>query len=221
MEEAERRAAPLALASWLEGPWSAYTATTRRGVLLYALSLLVAHSFAQFLTSDTFVSYLLEQSLSTPLLHSAMGTALANAAASAAWYTPLTRPDASLLAMWRVHGGTISFIALSTFGTIGLAHAATDVMSSTSTTMIRLWLPLIMPFTAVCFERERDGAARQYGLWPCLCLGRSSVHAAIDSLYVQPWWGVLPGVFLIVVACEVSVGRLGQLTNAIGFACAR
>ena len=122
MEEAERRASPLVLASWLEGPWSDYTPAPRRRVLLYILALLASRSVSLFLTSDGFVSKFGEM-LGTPLLHAAMGTGMAFAGASAAWLAWFHK-DASLVAHWRGHGGTITFLALSTFCTIGFSNAA-------------------------------------------------------------------------------------------------
>jgi len=59
---------------------------------------------------------------------------------------------------------------------------------------------LLMPFLALCFERERDGRVRQYGMWPCLMGGKATM----------PHLGVFPGLLFIVAMAIISLLHVNQ-----------
>ena len=75
------------------------------------------------------------------------------------------------MALFNAHGGPVVFASLCTFGTYAMQYAAEYVISEVTLSLTMLALPLLVPFTAVCFEREVNGEVKQYGLWPCLIPG--------------------------------------------------
>lgn len=63
-----------------------------------------------------------------------------------------------------------------------------------------------VPVLALCFERERDGRVRQYGMWPCLMGGKATM----------PHLGVFPGLLLIVAMALITLLHDPSYVEALG-----
>jgi len=86
-----------------------------------------------------------------------------------------------------------------------------DLEGMTMHLSVMAFEPMLIPFLALCFERERDGSLRQYGLWPCL-FGNTSM----------PAWGVFPGLIVLITAVVMSAAdgpaTSPQASSALGIA---
>jgi len=71
---------------------------------------------------------------------------------------------------------------------------------------ILVFVVLLMPVLALCFERERDGRVRQYGMWPCLMGGKATM----------PHLGVFPGLLLIVAMALITLLHDPSYVEALG-----
>ena len=96
----------------------------------------------------------------------------------------------------RDHEWQLALISLSLVSSHLLFNNAISVMSGTATAYTYSWIPLVMPFAALCFEREPNGEVLNY---------RS---------------GVLTGLLIVMVGTSLSVSRHGATTSGIGLACA-
>ena len=90
----------------------------------------------------------------------------------------------------------LAVISLSLVGSHLLYNNAISVMSGTGAAYAFSWHPLLMPFGALCFEREPTGEVLNYKS------------------------GVLPGLAVITLGASLAVSRHGASTTAIGLACA-
>lgn len=196
------------VAEYLAEPWGSYTSAPRQHVLILLVGFLCAQSATIFLTSEGFIAKF-DENLQTPIFQMSLAFACAFVASSAYIFS-LGGGASALLSFVKMQGSQIVFLAVTTFGALNSYYAAALVMSEPNLSLAILILPLLMPIVAVCFERERDGPVRQYGLWPCCFKNRSN-----------PYYGVYPGLLLIVIACVLAFGRTGTLCTSIGIACAR
>ena len=142
--------------SWLNEPWGTYTRASRQHVLLLLGGYLISQSITIFLLSDGFVAQF-DDNLQTRLVQMALAMMVVFAGVSV-YVASVGTP--SLIAFARANGGQIVFLAVCTFGAIGCTQAATIVMSASPWSLTMLAQPLLMPFTAVCFEREHHPSVR-------------------------------------------------------------
>ena len=202
------------LAEFLAEKWGSYTTATRKHVLAVLVGALLTNAGTTFLLSEGFIAKF-DDNLATPMFQLSLAFLCAFIGTSLCIFTPFGGGAGGglppLMSLWNQHSHEIAFLVLTTFGTLNARSASTIVMSETPISLTLLATPLFMPLLAVMFERERDGTVRQYGLWPC-CFRTPNT--------TNPYYGVFPGLALIVATCCVAVYRANTLRTGLGVALA-
>ena len=199
-------------ASWLDEPWGRTSHGTRRQLLVALTAMLVATAIFDGLLSEAFEAQI-NPLFVTPLF---LGScAMFAACAMSTWFVMIFGGGTDVLIHTaREHTCQLALISITCSLSLVLYQVAGVVMSVTSTIYIYVCMPLVMPFTALCCERERPGDILYYGLWPCL----DNPPPAKQTHPLR--YGVLPGLATIAVGAIVTVCRWSVSTTPLGMACA-
>ena len=145
------------------------------------------------------------------MFQSALGMLVANIVATCV-ISVLGGGCSAILGFARAIIGPTLFLATVTVLSVGFYRWAIHLMSTTTTVVIMLVTPMLLPILAACFERRpADGKIVMYGSWPCCTSGTPQ----------NPHCGAYPGIIAIVVACGLTVSRFGPLTTTLGVLYAR
>lgn len=174
--------------------WSYRTSATQVTVGTTILACFIASVIEDCFLSEDCTSAM-DSRFMAPHLQSALAMTAAVVFASLHIFTVGGGIDA-LKQVAHDHEWQLAVISLCLMSSHLLYNNAISVMSGTATAYTYSWLPIVMPFAALCFEREPNGEVLNY---------RS---------------GVLLGLAIIMVGASLSVSRHGASTTAIGLACA-
>lgn len=199
--------------SWLDEPWGHTSHGTKKQLLFALTAMLIATAIFDGLLSEALEAQI-DPLFVTPLF---LGScAMFAACTMSTWIVMLIGGGAdALIHTAREHTCQLALISITCSLSLVLYQVAGVVMSVTSTIYVYVCMPLVMPFTALCCERERPGDILYYGIWPCLDKNPPPAKQSHPLRY-----GVLPGLATIAGGAIVTVCRWSVSTTPLGMACA-
>jgi len=203
-----RRAPPFECGpSLLTGPWGlpdAKPVVYSRGVAMLLLLCFVALDSGKEVWVSPERLAQSKQAQETPTFYYGLGQGFA-AVLSFLVLIPTRAGRDALYAVLSSHTMMLVFMSLMSCASTYILKDNRDHVSGSVWLMISGVVPLLVVFTAPCFEREMSGAVRTYGWWPCL-----------QRQPTEPWFGVLLGVSVVTIGTTMAPLHSNQLTTARG-----